>query len=87
MSNEPKDPTDLPAPPPDWPRWIAEVRSATLDHDAVTKDLLRRKRKRDLGVREAKRLYKEARDSLASLLALGGSRGGGDDGEGGDSGH
>ena len=75
------DPKDLPPPPADWPRWIADVRTAVLDHDAVTKDLLRRKRKRDLGVREAKRLYKEARDSLASLLALGGGRGGGEGGD------
>ena len=83
MSNEPKD---TPVPPKDWPRWFADLRTAVDDHKAVTKDLLRRKRKRDLGVREAKRLYKEASDTLASLLALGGSRGGGDDGEGGDPG-
>ena len=80
MSDQPKDPNDLPLPPPQgWPQWIADVRTAVLDHEAVTEDLLRRKRKRDLGVREAKRLYKEARDQLASLLALGGGRGGGDD--------
>ena len=83
MSNEPKDPNDLPAPPQGWAKWMAEVRTATLDHEAVTKDLLRPKRKRNLGVREAKRLYKEARDQLAKLLALGGGRGGGDDGDGG----
>ena len=81
MSNEPQDPQKPPTPPQGWSRWIEEVCAATLDHQAVTEDLLRRKRKRDLGIREAKRLYKEARDQLASLLALGGGRrGGGDDG-------
>src|SRR5262249_14009380 len=35
---------------------------------------LRRKRNRDLGVREAKRLYREASDPLAKLLGLGGGR-------------
>jgi hypothetical protein len=82
MSNAPKDPNDLPPPPQDWPRWVAGARTAFLDHDAVTKDLLRPKRKRDLGIRQAKRLYKEARDQLAKMLGLGGGRGGGDDGEG-----
>jgi hypothetical protein len=83
MNNPPNNPQDLPPPPKDWPRWIADLRTAHEDHKAVTKDLLRRKRKRDLGIREAKRLYKDATDTLASLLALGGGRGGGDDGEGG----
>jgi hypothetical protein len=82
MTNEPNDPKGPPPPPKDWPRWIREVRTAFRDHDAVTKDLLRRKRKRDLGHREAKRLYKDATDKLAKLLGLAG--GGGDDGDGGD---
>ena len=87
MSNEPKDP-NLPAPPQDWPRWIADAQTSFRDLDAVTKDQLRRKRKRDLGVREAKRLYRDASDQLARLLGLaGGGRGGGDDGEGGPPSH
>ena len=83
MSNTPKDPNDLPPPPQDWKRWLADVQTSYRDLDAVTKDQLRRKRKRDLGVREAKRLYRDASDSLARLLGLAGGRGGGDDGEGG----
>ena len=87
MSNELKDPQGVPTPPNDWPRWYREMCSATLDHEAVTEDLLRPPWKRDLGIREAKRLYRDARDKLARLLALGGgSGGGGDDGDGGDEG-
>ena len=69
----------LPPLPPgmDWPTWSRKVRVGVRDLSAVTADRLRRKRKRDLGIREAKRLYREARDTLASLLAL---AGGGDDG-------
>ena len=83
MSDKPQDPNIPPAPPKDWPRWIADVQTSYRDLDAVTKDQLRRKRKRDLGVREAKRLYRDASDQLARLLGLAGGRGGGDDGEGG----
>ncbi len=67
---------------PDDPRWWHELRVAIKDHDAVTRDLLRRPRKRDLGVREAKRLYRDARDKLRRLLASAG--GSGNDGDGGD---
>jgi hypothetical protein len=84
MSNEPKDPKGTSGLPPEWRGWYREVRTALRDHEAVTKDLLRRKRKRDLGVREAKRLYRDASDTLAKLLAYAGGSGGGDDGEGGD---
>ena len=84
MSNEQKEPTGLPAPPEDWSRWIADVVTSYRDLDAVTKDQLRRERKRDLGVREAKRLYRDASDQLARLLGLAGGRGGGDGGDGGD---
>ena len=82
MSNESQDPK-VPPIPENWERWLLDVRTGFEDLDAVTKDQLRRKRKRDLGVREAKRLYRDASDSLAKLLGLGGGRrGGGDDGEG-----
>ena len=82
MTHEPRDPK-VPPIPKEWERWILDVRTNYQDLDAVTKDQLRRKRNRDLGVREAKRLYRDASDSLARLLGLGGGRrGGGDDGEG-----
>jgi hypothetical protein len=74
----PEVPGMPPLPPgEEWRRWQRRVRVAFRDLEAVTKDRLRRKRKRDLGIREAKRLYREARDTLESLLAL---AGGGDDG-------
>jgi hypothetical protein len=71
----------LPGLPPGWTweRWHREVREKVRDLEAVTKDRLRRPRKRDLGVREAKRLYRDARDKLAKLLAM---AGGGDGGNG-----
>jgi len=82
MTHDPQDP-NVPPIPQDWRRWILDVRTNFEDLDAVTHDQLRRKRKRDLGVREAKRLYRDASDQLAKLLGLAGGRGGGDDGEGG----
>ena len=74
----PIDPGD-----PKWRRWFLDLHVAIQDLDAVLHDQLRKKRKRDLGVREAKRLYREARDTLRDLLAAAGGGGGGDDGEGG----
>ena len=83
MSNETKTPKPPPPNPtdPKWERWLLEMRVTIDDQDAVLKDLLRKKRHRDLGVREAKRLYRETRDKLRSLLA---HAGGGDGGDGGD---
>jgi hypothetical protein len=62
----------LPPLPPGMDRaaWFRKVRMGVRDLGAVTKDRLRRKRKRDLGIREAKRLYDDAWDTLVSLLAL-----------------
>jgi hypothetical protein len=73
----PLDPGD-----PKWQRWFLDLHVGFQDYDALLRDLLRKKRKRNLGVREAKRLYREARDKLLNLLAAAG--GGGDDGDGGD---
>ena len=88
MSQEPQDPK-VPPIPKDWTRWILDVRTNFEDLDAVTHDQLRPERKRDLGVREAKRLYRDASENLAALLGLGGGRrgggrrgGGNDDGKG-----
>ena len=72
----PIDPGD-----PKWRSWFLDLHVAIKDQDAVLRDQLRKKRKRTLGVREAKRLYREARDKLLNLLAAAG--GGGDDGDGG----
>jgi hypothetical protein len=82
MSQEPQDPK-VPPIPKNWEQWFLDVSTNYEAHDQ-----LRRKRNRDLGVREAKRLYRDASDNLARLLGLGGGRrgggrrGGGDDGEG-----
>jgi hypothetical protein len=49
---------------------------------AVLEDRLRRSRKRDLGIREAKRLYKDTDAKLERLFAFverGGSNGGDDE--------
>ena len=72
----PIDPGD-----PKWRSWFLDLHVGIKDMDAVLRDQLRKKRKRDLGPREAKRLYREARDKLRNLLAAAG--GGGDDGDGG----
>jgi hypothetical protein len=71
------DDTKNPKPPPDphdprWPQWFADLRVGIEDMDAVLRDQLRKKRNRDLGPREARRLYRDARDKLRSLLALAG---------------
>ena len=75
----PIDPGD-----PKWRSWFLDLHVAIKDQDAVLRDQLRKKRKRDLGPREARRLYREAHDKLLNLLAAAG--GGGDDGDGGDKG-
>jgi hypothetical protein len=75
----PIDPGD-----PKWRRWFLDLHVGIKDQDALLRDLLRKKRKRDLGHRQAKRLYREAHDKLLNLLAAAG--GGGDDGDGGDKG-
>jgi hypothetical protein len=80
MSNETKTPPPAPS-DPNWSRWLLELRVTVDDQNAVLQDLLRKERHRDLGVREAKRLYRETRDKLRSLLA---HAGGGDGGDGGD---
>src|SRR5579862_8260412 len=69
---------------PKWQEWFLDLDIGIKDMVAVLRDLLRKKRKRNLGHREAKRLYREARDKLLNLLAAAG--GGGDDGDGGDKG-
>ena len=73
----PVDPGD-----PKWQSWFLALHVAIQDMEAVLHDQLRKERKRDLGHRQAKRLYREARDKLLNLLAAAG--GGGDDGDGGD---
>ena len=95
MTQDPKDPKDgkdgndaprVPPAPPDptsakWRKWYVDVRVAVDDLEAVTQDRLKRKRKRNLGIAEATRLYKEARDRLAELFAYAdrGGRDGGDE--------
>ena len=71
MSNDPKDTPKAPPPMADdaWRQWYVELHVALDDIKAVTEDLLRRKRKRDLGIREAKRLHHDAQAKLAKLLA------------------
>ena len=84
MSDEtkrPESPPDL-NDPKQRKRWLRDLRVAIDDQGAVLRDQLRKERDRDLGPREARRLYREARDTLRSLLAQAG--GGGDDGDGGD---
>jgi hypothetical protein len=80
MSNDTKTPPPV-LTDPHGRRWLLEMRVTIDDQDAVLQDLLRKERHRNLGVREAKRLYRETRDKLRSLLA---HAGGGDGGDGGD---
>jgi hypothetical protein len=86
MSDTPKDPpVDPKAPPPPvppdekWQGWYREVKVGVDDLAAVVEDQLRPERDRDLGVRQAMRLYQEARAKLTSLFAYA-DRGGGDGG-------
>lgn len=50
-------------------RWLSAMRSSFADADAVTSDLLRPPRSRDLGPIQHTRLYTEARTSILQLLA------------------
>jgi hypothetical protein len=52
-----------------WRQWHIEVRVAFDDMAAVLEDQLRPPRERDLGPREALRLYHDARDKLTRLFA------------------
>jgi hypothetical protein len=65
------DDASVPPVPPDeaWWKWCDEVRVGVDDMSAVTEDQLRPVRERDLGVREADRLFHDARDKLAKLFA------------------
>jgi hypothetical protein len=68
----------------EWRGWYRGVKVGVADMRAVAEDRLRRKRERDLGVREATRLYNDARDKLARLFAYAEDAGRGDgDGSGG----
>jgi hypothetical protein len=49
-------------------RWIANMRVACADADAVTTDLLRPLRLRRLGHIQHESLYQEARDAVSTLL-------------------
>ena len=51
-------------------RFFAGLRTHLDDADAVTRDLLRRKRKRRLGHREHVRLYREAWQAVLAALDL-----------------
>jgi hypothetical protein len=53
----------------EWRHWYGAVKAASDDMDAALRDALKPKRKRDLGVHEAKRVYRAARDKLAALFA------------------
>jgi hypothetical protein len=59
-----------------WREWYREVRVGVADMAAVAEDQLQKKRERDLGVREATRLFNDARDKLARLFAHAEGRGG-----------
>jgi hypothetical protein len=51
-------------------RFFAGLRTHLEDADAVTRDLLRRKRKRQLGHREHARLYRDAWKGVLAALAV-----------------
>lgn len=48
---------------------LADLRVALDDADAVALDMLRAPRRRNLGPREHRRLYREARSKLTRILA------------------
>jgi hypothetical protein len=50
-------------------QWLLDAHVGVEDLVAVTRDQLKPVRERRLGVREAKRLYREARKKLAALFA------------------
>jgi len=82
-AQNPKDDQKGPPALPDdvWRSWYRELRAAVDDLEAVTADQTRREHRRDLGARQAKRLFREAREKLASLFAYAdrGGRGDGDE--------
>jgi hypothetical protein len=88
MNDNPRDPSDPRDPnEPGDPKagvgrkWLLAAQASVEDMAAVTKDLIRRKRRRRLGILEQRRLYREARRTLKELFAYAlGSR----DGEGSD---
>lgn len=49
-------------------RWLADVRTAFDDADAVTADMLRPTRERELGHVQHQRLYGDARKVVIELL-------------------
>ena len=62
--------------------WVVELRVAFDDAAGVTEDVLRPVRRRDLGHREHRRLFTEAKQKIAALLNYADPPGGGgDDGE------
>jgi hypothetical protein len=73
LSREGQDPTSS-RPPLDWTdralirRLLVDARVAFEDADAVTCDLLRKKRRRGLGHVQHKRLYRDARAKLVEIL-------------------
>jgi hypothetical protein len=50
------------------PSLLADIRAAFDDLDAVGLDMLRPLRRRDLGPRQHRKLYREARGKLVALL-------------------
>jgi hypothetical protein len=50
--------------------WLADLRLAFADADAVTRDTLRRPRRRELGPVLARHNYRDAHQRITSLLAL-----------------
>ena len=60
--------------------WIVDLRVACDDLDSVLADALKPERRRRLGHKEWKRLRREARDTIASLLRYAGAPEPDDDG-------
>jgi hypothetical protein len=50
-------------------RFLADLRVAVLDADAVTRDMLRRPSRRKLGPAKCRRLHKEAAAKIDALIA------------------
>jgi hypothetical protein len=48
--------------------WVVDLRVAFDDAAGVTEDMLRRERSRSLGHAEHRRLYREAKKTIAQLL-------------------
>jgi hypothetical protein len=60
----PFDPND----PEAWRRLLVEARVAADDSDAVVKDMFAKPRRRSLGHKQHKQLYREARKTLIQIL-------------------